>query len=537
MLKKKLQVFISSTFEDLKAERQEAVQAILKNDHIPAGMELFKAGNKSQLEVVKKWIEESDIYMLILGGRYGSIEPESGLSYTEVEYDYAIKQGIPVFTLILTEDFLYRKKSINTQLEVFEKENEDKYQAFKDKVMSKVRGEINNIDQIASETGNSIRDMERDPSFKFRGWVRPENTKEEYPVSNQPDLNIKGIEKGDLIGNPISIQRNLKDSQFIENLSLEVEKLFNLIKNNKLQLPKIIVQDIKDDNETKIKSRISDININVKEMQALLGKEEIKISDVDKKLINKYAAINDLTLEEAPFFNVGNLNKTKNMLGGALYGTGPSYQLNGTDEEKKKYRLICKLINKIKQLNQWIAYFEKIDSQYMVQLAIANNGTTYDEDVDVRLFIKRGNLVKKDKHPLPEKSIIKTATELLDKFYRISGTHEIEEYRETESYIYRSVPKIPASLNSMGMVFKDTYEDLKESFRDEIDNVFSYEYFQNEEFDILSFNITYIKQNTCIAFPAALVFNSEIEEIRIEINSKHSSEVIKERLEINKKGS
>lgn len=185
MVKKKLQVFISSTFEDLKAERQEAVQAILKNDHIPAGMELFKAGNKSQLEVVKKWIEESDIYMLILGGRYGSIEPESGLSYTEVEYDYAIKQGIPVFTLILTEDFLYSKKSMNTLLEVFEKENKDKYQAFKDKVTSKVRREINNIDQIASETGNSIRDMEKDSDFKFRGWVRPNSLKEEIPNHNQ----------------------------------------------------------------------------------------------------------------------------------------------------------------------------------------------------------------------------------------------------------------------------------------------------------------------------------------------------------------
>ena len=185
MLKKKLQVFISSTFEDLKAERQEAVQAILKNDHIPAGMELFKAGNKSQLEVVKKWIEESDIYMLILGGRYGSIEPESKLSYTEVEYDYAIKQGIPVFTLILTESFLYNKQSTNTVLEVFEKENKDKYQAFKDKVMNKVRGEVNNIDQIASETGNSIRDMERDSSINFRGWVRPDTLIEEIPNYNQ----------------------------------------------------------------------------------------------------------------------------------------------------------------------------------------------------------------------------------------------------------------------------------------------------------------------------------------------------------------
>jgi len=44
---KKLQVFVSSTYRDLKPERQAAVEAILKAGHIPAGMELFSAGSES----------------------------------------------------------------------------------------------------------------------------------------------------------------------------------------------------------------------------------------------------------------------------------------------------------------------------------------------------------------------------------------------------------------------------------------------------------------------------------------------------------
>ena len=44
---KKMQIFVSSTYEDLKDERQEMVEAILEAGHIPAGMELFKAGNES----------------------------------------------------------------------------------------------------------------------------------------------------------------------------------------------------------------------------------------------------------------------------------------------------------------------------------------------------------------------------------------------------------------------------------------------------------------------------------------------------------
>ena len=67
MLKKKLQVFVSSTYLDLKSERQTAVEAILKSGHIPAGMELFSAGNDSQLDTIRRWIDESDVYMLILG--------------------------------------------------------------------------------------------------------------------------------------------------------------------------------------------------------------------------------------------------------------------------------------------------------------------------------------------------------------------------------------------------------------------------------------------------------------------------------------
>jgi hypothetical protein len=67
--KKRLQVFVSSTFIDLRDERQAAVEAILSAGHIPAGMELFAAGDESQMEVIKGWIDQSDVYLLILGGR------------------------------------------------------------------------------------------------------------------------------------------------------------------------------------------------------------------------------------------------------------------------------------------------------------------------------------------------------------------------------------------------------------------------------------------------------------------------------------
>ena len=99
--RKRLQVFVSSTYTDLIDERQAAVEAILSHGHIPAGMELFTSGDESQMDVIKQWIEDSDVYLLILGGRYGSIEPNSGKSYTQLEYEYALELGKPYFACVV----------------------------------------------------------------------------------------------------------------------------------------------------------------------------------------------------------------------------------------------------------------------------------------------------------------------------------------------------------------------------------------------------------------------------------------------------
>ncbi|MGP2652744.1 DUF4062 domain-containing protein [Serratia marcescens] len=134
-MRKRLQVFISSTFTDLIEERQAAVSAILKNGDIPAGMELFTASDRSQWDIIKRWIDESDVYILILGGRYGSIEPESGLSYTELEYNYALETNKPLFSIVIYDHALESKVKVLGQ-SVMELENRTLYKNFKEKVTS-----------------------------------------------------------------------------------------------------------------------------------------------------------------------------------------------------------------------------------------------------------------------------------------------------------------------------------------------------------------------------------------------------------------
>ena len=168
---KKLQVFVSSTYTDLIEERQAAVQAILDAGHIPAGMELFKAG-KSQMKTIRKWIDDSDVYMLILGGRYGSIDKESGLSYTELEYNYALSKNMPVFAIILDDSFLFTKAASMGKDAIFEKNNVDKYDIFKRKVKDNIVLFVNNIDQISGKIHSQLNDTIIDSDYNLIGWVR-----------------------------------------------------------------------------------------------------------------------------------------------------------------------------------------------------------------------------------------------------------------------------------------------------------------------------------------------------------------------------
>lgn len=92
---KRFQFFISSTFTDLKDERQAVLKAVLEMNHMPAGMELFPAADDSAWQLIKDVIDSSDYYLLVVGGRYGSVDDE-GLGYTEKEYDYAIQTRKPV---------------------------------------------------------------------------------------------------------------------------------------------------------------------------------------------------------------------------------------------------------------------------------------------------------------------------------------------------------------------------------------------------------------------------------------------------------
>jgi hypothetical protein len=100
---KKYQIFVSSTFVDLKEERQAVLTAVQEAEYIPSGMEMFPATDEEQFNFIKRIIDNCDYYVVIIAGRYGSLAPD-GISYTEKEYDYAVNKGIRVLAFVRNEN-------------------------------------------------------------------------------------------------------------------------------------------------------------------------------------------------------------------------------------------------------------------------------------------------------------------------------------------------------------------------------------------------------------------------------------------------
>lgn len=162
---KRYQVFVSSTFADLKDERSKVIQTVMELDCFPAGMEAFPAIDEEQFEFIKKIIDDCDYYLLVIGGRYGSIS-DDGLSYTEKEYNYAVEKGIKIVAFIHgSPDSIPLGKS--------EKDNglREKLDLFKTKVSTnRLIKYWNHIDELPGLVALSLSKTIK--MFPAVGWVR-----------------------------------------------------------------------------------------------------------------------------------------------------------------------------------------------------------------------------------------------------------------------------------------------------------------------------------------------------------------------------
>lgn len=163
-IEKKYQVFVSSTYEDLQQERQEVIHALLELDCIPSGMELFPAADEDQWSLIKGVIDDCDYYIVIIGGRYGSIGPK-GFSYTEMEYRYALEKGKPIIAF-LHKDPERLPKNKTEKLP----ENQKKFEDFRNFAQQKMCKFWEDAKDLGSVVSRSLINLQK--KHPGIGWVK-----------------------------------------------------------------------------------------------------------------------------------------------------------------------------------------------------------------------------------------------------------------------------------------------------------------------------------------------------------------------------
>jgi hypothetical protein len=165
MEQKRYQIFLSSTFSDLEIERRKVMQTLLEMDCIPSGMEFFPASDEETFEFIKTVIDICDYYVIIVAGRYGSVAVD-GISYTEKEYDYAIRSGKPVLGFVRKDigQILVSRTDQNAELAA-------KLVTFRDKVgAGRLVRMWENADELAGQVATTLNTaFKRYPAI---GWIR-----------------------------------------------------------------------------------------------------------------------------------------------------------------------------------------------------------------------------------------------------------------------------------------------------------------------------------------------------------------------------
>lgn len=264
MTDKKYQVFISSTFRDLEEERSEIIKVILESYNIPIGMEMFSAEDEDQWEIIRRTIEISDYYILILGLRYGS-ETSDGISFSQKEYEYALEKKIPILAFLLKDNVPLNKENRDNDL--------TKIDAFRKMVLSnnKMADFWSNKDELSKKI--SIALMKQIMQKPGIGWIRgnqaisKEFSEELSQLSKEnrdlralvEELKLKTsqrLPKIELIINDINVDDKFNDFKIEADLELYKSKVKTL-----QDLPEHLQKYITEEEIKEYHSKISDLEL------------------------------------------------------------------------------------------------------------------------------------------------------------------------------------------------------------------------------------------------------------------------------------
>jgi len=258
----------------------------------------------------------------------------------------------------------------------------------------------------------------------------------------------------------------------------------------------------------------------------------IEINEDMKSAISEYCECKGIETNDE-FWYLGNLKKEIRTIRTIVLPYFSKENLQGTEDEKRKYNLFEELWLEIYEYQEFLKFFLAIDEIARLNCIISNRGTAFDEDIDVKIIIPLGCIVKIDELPIPGLSCIEEINEsrLMDIMFCGKKTDSIDIYSDYPLQPYTEYDVLMNMSLFARQSATEKYESEKKKYISKLNNIFCYDYYDKEGKDVLIFNMKYLKQNTNMYLPSVLLFKKIPEFIEYEIRSRHSPEIIRGRLE------
>lgn len=481
-----------------------------------------QSGGKPQKLLNEQFVNDCDLCVALLGTRFGT-PTDNYDSGTEEEIEIMLSQEKQVFLYFIERQVDHSKLDLDQLAKV---------KNFKDKYADKgIYSVIKSDDQLRKEFQNAI-------TMYFLKTVSPTVT--EASPAFAPNLLITAeCDESDAIFLSYNGYKDIKILKDKENCIRDLITVidgFDIIPSEtpeELNTPKLTDEQKEHMTVGDIMKALTNGTINKAEYYTMLGQEPPVLKKFEMfsgyiELVEAFCVKKGITLSEE-FWFLGNLHQETSTPVLNIMNTPPTTEYVGSDSEKEKHRLIKELIKKVEDYSDAEEYFLKLSSLYNASLIISNAGTTFDEDVDVKIYIDKGHLISAGDLPVPGIHFIEEIVDADAAKYLFAGhsTADLDAYSD-----YPVQPYIPGLIELPFRSREEELEKCKKKYNESIDEIFCYEVHHSDEEDILCFNIPYLKQHTSMYFPSYLFFKSVPQYIRYEIRSKHSPNVYSRNFEV-----
>lgn len=265
---------------------------------------------------------------------------------------------------------------------------------------------------------------------------------------------------------------SLSDSAFIHKKNEEIVTLIAKVQGRKL--PPRALKNVEP--KSTLTGMESTIKIMASQFNQFSNYADLEISDSYKEIIIDFANRNNIVLDK-DFWNLGNLKKRI----AAVVLTSSGVTFEGTEEEKEQFKLIMNIYHKIIEYNEYTTYFSTLDNKKYIECVMSNVGTTFDEDIDIKIIIEAGNICDTNNLPIPDSNIIKEINDVgvLNYLYKISENENIVNFSNYPVLAPDISDIMPSDILNRKSL-EEEYELNRRKYRNKVNNIFCYKKFNGE---------------------------------------------------------